>query len=55
MLSECYFEITGAEHVGGDEIILLENLKSRNFTNSNRWDRLNRDEMFAVLKVCNFK
>lgn len=34
-----------------DAILLMKNIKSLNFTSPNRWNRFDKDEVFACLKV----
>ncbi len=45
------FSIADAVNADEDGIILLENLKSSGFISTNRWDRFDRDEVLAILKV----
>lgn len=35
-----------------DVILLLENAKSLNYVSPNLWDRFDKDEVLACLKVC---
>lgn len=45
------FSIADAVNADEDGIILLENLKFSGFISPNRWDRFDRDEVLAILKV----
>ena len=39
------------KNADADAILLLENVKSLNYTTRNLWDRFDTDEMLACLKV----
>lgn len=45
------FWSSDAVSVDSDAAMLLENLKSINYTNSNQWDGLVNDDVLAVLRV----